>query len=248
VLAVVPACNLVVGNEDGILESEDASSIDPDSGSTPMPGDDAPATTDEEASSIDPDTSVPGDDAVASDALGDAPMVDVSPFDSDRRDAPKSQDASDDRRADADAPGARCDAGVSVCAEGQIGSDMQACGPCNKGMQTRTRTCLAGGCGWSAWSAWSTCSVLTADCMPGQMSSDSQACGPCNTGTQSRTRSCTAACTWGAWGAFGECGNITAECLPDHWRCCGAGKWEWCYVNSCKWTGGCAACNGSCDC
>jgi hypothetical protein len=233
---------MVLGNEEGVLEVEgvsdpdaplDAASPEPDAPDAQAPEPDAPATPD--APEPDADASPPGADGSA-DAYADSHAMD----------APKPSDAANESRRDA--ADAACDTGASVCAPGQMGSDMQACGPCNRGSQTRTRTCAANGCGWGPWSAWSACSVVTAECMPGQSGTENQACGPCNTGTQSRTRTCTNACTWGAWSAFSECGHITAECLPDHWRCCGAGKWEWCYVNSCTWTGGCAPCNGSCSC
>jgi hypothetical protein len=135
-----------------------------------------------------------------------------------------------------------------VCKPGATDTGMQACGTCDKGMQTRTRTCAPDGCGWGAWSAWSACPPVSVDCMPGQTQNQSQPCGPCNTGTQDRTRTCTNTCTWPAWGAFGACGHITAECEPDHWRCCGSNKWEWCYTSSCTWTGGCADCGTSCTC
>jgi hypothetical protein len=241
--ALVPACNLVIGNEDGVLEDTDASAPD---APTVDPEDDATTEAEPEGSVTDPEASLdpdaPGvDEAAIEAARPDAILIEDAPREAGGKDA--SKDAADDRR-----DAAACETGASVCAEGQVATEMQMCGPCGRGVQTRKRTCAPGGCGWGDWSAWSACSVTTAECMPGQTGTESQACGPCNTGTQSRTRSCTSACTWGAWGAFGACGNITAECLPDHWRCCGAGKWEWCYTNSCKWTGGCAPCNGSCQC
>ena len=245
VVAATPACNLVLGNEEGVLDDGGGSTAEP------MPDPDAaPAVPDSDASATDPDASSTDPDAVMDPEAdsGDEATIDAWATDSDRKDSAKSYDGPDGPRDRTDADGASsCDTGVSVCAEGQIATEMQACGPCGRGVQTRKRTCAAGGCGWGVWSAWSACSVLTAECTPGQSSSETQACGPCNTGTQSRTRSCTAACTWGAWGAFGDCGGITAECLPNHWRCCGAGMWEWCYTNRCMWTGGCAACSG-CGC
>jgi hypothetical protein len=240
-LAILPACNFVLGNEEGVLEDPslvDGSQSDPDGGETI--DSEVEASDDSEGSATDPEASdmegsITQPDDATSEAQSDAPR--------DRSDATKLDAA----HRDADGNTAVCDTGVSVCADGQVATDMQACGPCGRGMQTRKRTCLPDGCGWSAWTAWSTCTVLTAECMPGQTGSESQACGPCNTGTQARTRACTNTCTWGAWSDFGACGNITAECMPNHWRCCGAGKWEWCYTNSCTWTGGCAACTG-CGC
>jgi len=231
VLASTPACNVVLGNEDGVLD---------DDGTTPELDIDAGARTPDSGISMEPDTSVEDPTADADGATRDGGVTaDVS-----TKDAARS-DAADGSRGDA---GSLCDTGASICAEGQTATEMQACGPCGRGVQSRKRTCAPGGCGWGEWSAWSTCSVTTAECMPGQTANESQACGLCNTGTQSRTRTCTNSCTWGAWSAFGACGNVTAECQPDHWRCCGAGKWEWCYYNTCKWTHDCAPCNGSCSC
>jgi len=209
VLAVTPACNLVIGNEDGVLDDGDAStadppSMDPDARAAPAP--------DADASAAQPEATVNDEEASTPDATNEPTEVDASGIDSDRKDSAKPHDGSDERRADADGPGSICEAGVSICAEGQVATDMQTCGPCARGVQTRTRTCAVGGCGWGDWSSWGACSVQTAECMPGQSTSEAQTCGPCNTGTQTRTRSCTASCTWGAWGAFGTCGSITAEC------------------------------------
>jgi hypothetical protein len=83
-------------------------------------------------------------------------------------------------------------------------------------------------------------------CQPGQVGQEQAPCGECND-MITRTRTCRAdTCTWGEWGAWSAC---AAECQPDHWRCCGTGQWEWCYKNTCRWTGDCAACSsGSCNC
>lgn len=220
-LGITAGCNLVLDNEDGVLVlqvSDDASSSDPDAGL------DSDAT---------PESSLP--DVAVVEEVDVSNVSDVN--------AVEVEDVSHDVANDAG-----CGSGLSICVARQTESGMQACGPCGRGIQTRTRTCAADGCGWGPWSAWGACSVVSVECMPGQVGTQSQPCGPCNTGTQSQTRTCTASCTWGAWSSFGACGNITAECMPDHWRCCAAGSWEWCYVDTCKWTGGCATCNGSCSC
>ena len=235
-LASTPACNLILGNEDGILVTDDP--VD-------AAGSESDAALDSDAPSDPPDTSLMGSDAPDSELEGSVP--DVALVDAVATDGSPGGEA-DVSRGDADGSASSCEAGASICVAGQTASEMQACGPCGRGVQTRSRTCVAGGCGWGPWTAWGTCSVVSVECMPGQVGSETQACGPCDTGTQARTRTCTASCTWGAWGSFGTCGNITAQCLPDHWRCCGAGRWEWCYFNSCKWTGDCAPCNGSCSC
>lgn len=83
-------------------------------------------------------------------------------------------------------------------------------------------------------------------CQPGDVGMESAPCGDCDDKI-TRTRTCRAdTCTWGGWSAWSAC---AAECKPDHWRCCGSGKWEWCFKNTCRWTGDCAACSsGSCNC
>jgi hypothetical protein len=237
-LGLASGCNWVIGNEEGILDEADVwepSPDEPDANVTPTPDSEAP------------DVPYVGEGAVEEAVLGvdvAATEVDAPSVDSNAKDAAK-LDRVDDGKVDAD--GSRCDTGASVCVEGQVATEMQMCGPCGLGVRTRKRTCLAGGCGWGEWIESMPCSVTTAECMPGQTDTRSQACGPCNTGSQTIARRCTSACAWGAWDPPGECGNVTAECLPNHWKCCGAGKWEWCYTNTCKWTGGCAPCS-DCGC
>lgn len=83
-------------------------------------------------------------------------------------------------------------------------------------------------------------------CEPGAVERETAPCGECSD-MITRSRTCNAdTCTWGAWGAWSTC---AAECQPNHWRCCGAGKWEWCLNSTCRWTGDCATCSSSnCDC
>jgi hypothetical protein len=78
-------------------------------------------------------------------------------------------------------------------------------------------------------------------CKPGETQSENRACGRCGTGTQSHTRACSASCTWGAWSSWSTC----SQCDTKNYRCCGAGKWEWCYESDCAWTNDCEACAAS---
>lgn len=78
-------------------------------------------------------------------------------------------------------------------------------------------------------------------CKLGEEQLENQSCGRCNTGTQSRKRSCDASCTWGAWSEWSLC----SQCDAKPYRCCGAGKWEWCYDSDCAWTQDCAPCAAS---
>jgi hypothetical protein len=69
---------------------------------------------------------------------------------------------------------------------------------------------------------------------------ESRACGRCGTGSQTRTATCDANCTW-QWSGWSPC----SQCDTKNYRCCGAGKWEWCYDSDCAWTNDCAACAAS---
>lgn len=51
------------------------------------------------------------------------------------------------------------------CEANKVDSQEQACGSCNTGHQTRSRTCSST-CTWGAWSAWSACGDVTAECEP----------------------------------------------------------------------------------
>jgi hypothetical protein len=82
---------------------------------------------------------------------------------------------------------------------------------------------------------------MCSGCKPSDAQSENRACGRCGTGTQSRSRTCGAGCTWGPWSAWTTC----SQCDAKSYRCCGAGKWEWCYESDCAWTNSCAACTES---
>lgn len=97
----------------------------------------------------------------------------------------------------------------SGCVDGTVQMEMQACGQCNTGTQTRTRTCS--GCTFGAFGDWGTCTGTTG-CVPGTIEMESQACGAC--GTQSRTRTCNSSCAFESWTAFGACSGETGVCTP----------------------------------
>ena len=78
-------------------------------------------------------------------------------------------------------------------------------------------------------------------CKLGESQSESQACGRCGTGSQSHTRTCDANCTYSAWSAWSTC----SQCDQKPYRCCGAGKWEWCYDSDCAWTNDCEPCTAA---
>src|SRR6266536_5179619 len=126
VLAMTPACNVVLGNEDGVLDDDAATpELEIDANVTALDGG-APPPQSEASSS--------GPDATVEDSTPNADRPDPN-----ARDATRSE-GGDASSHDADAR-PLCDTGASVCAEGQVATDMQACGPCGRGMQTRKRTC-----------------------------------------------------------------------------------------------------------
>lgn len=78
-------------------------------------------------------------------------------------------------------------------------------------------------------------------CKLNEKKTESRACGRCGTGSQTRSATCDANCTWGAWSAWTTC----SQCDAQNYRCCGTGKWEWCYQSDCAWTNDCEACADS---
>jgi hypothetical protein len=133
------------------------------------------------------------------------------------------------------------------CVPGTSEQPTQRCGLCNKGTQTRRRTC-SNDCKWGAFSEWSTCVEGAVECMPNEKQSGQQNCGACSKGTQTRSRTCTAQCTWGAWSAWSDC-NIDVECQPNHYDCCGSNHWHWCLPSTCTWSTDCTPCTApNCDC
>ncbi|MFT6398728.1 MAG: hypothetical protein ACJAYU_003490 [Bradymonadia bacterium] len=106
-----------------------------------------------------------------------------------------------------------CGDPAAVCTAGQVEDETQACGGCEEGEQTRTRTCAGDGSEWNPWSAWGSCRT-EAECEPAASDDESQSCGSCAGGTQSRTRACDpASCDWGAWSPYGPCSEGGGECV-----------------------------------
>ena len=128
---------------------------------------------------------------------------------------------------------------MSLCQAGKVDTATQACGACQTGKQSHTRTCNADQCSWSAWSAWSECSGVTAACTPGATTActNKDSCGQ---------RVCSSTCTWSACQpkVAGGCLRIREGHTDEgsNYRCCGsAGHWQFCN-SSCKWNTSCAAC------
>jgi hypothetical protein len=106
--------------------------------------------------------------------------------------------------------GGSCVTEPNACTPDAMGSENVACGACDAGSATRTRTCRSD-CTWGDWSEPSECQITVA-CEPGQTGTQMESCGACMTGMRVQSRSCTDACTWGEWGAWGECTGVTAAC------------------------------------
>jgi hypothetical protein len=85
--------------------------------------------------------------------------------------------------------------GEGACTPGTPGSDVQGCGACMIGTQTRTRMCNSS-CAWDPYGPWSTCMGDTG-CTPGTTMMDSVPCGMC--GTLTRTRTCNSSCAFDPW-------------------------------------------------
>lgn len=132
-----------------------------------------------------------------------------------------------------------CGGAAPACSPGQRQSEQRACGACNTGQQTRTRSCAADGCSWGAWSAWSGCGGVTAACTPNQTTS-------CANGDECGHRVCSSSCSWGPCVP-----RIANGCLRireghtdqgSNYRCCGGGgHWQFC-LPDCRWSNDCVAC------
>jgi hypothetical protein len=125
------------------------------------------------------------------------------------------------------------------CVPNAVEPGMQACGACNTGKQSGTRTCSPTTCTWGPWS-WGECTGITAACTPGSTT----ACSPKDKCGQ---RVCSSSCSWGGCTPVLPDGCVSVrEGHTDegsNYRCCGTGKWEFCSAATCKWSGGCAACS-----
>jgi hypothetical protein len=132
---------------------------------------------------------------------GDAMMAPADAGSSESNDA-----SGDDAASHVPDSGARpCNGNPSVCKANEVERQMEACGNCNRGTRTRTRTCAADGCSWGAFGAWSACSNATTECDPGAPAqTQTVACTTCGSRTQTRTCS-RDTCTWGAWSDSSAC-------------------------------------------
>lgn len=99
------------------------------------------------------------------------------------------------------------------CTPSAADSESRACGACNKGTQSRTRTCSATGT-WGAWSAWGTCAI-DVDCESGASESRTVDCETC--GTKRQTRQCSSSCTWGGWSDASTCSTDCDHCADVLW-------------------------------
>jgi hypothetical protein len=109
-----------------------------------------------------------------------------------------------------------CDADTRECEPEQVEQDEEACGACNTGQRTRTRSCDAETCSFGSWSAWSECED-PAECRPGDTQSRVVPCPGC--GTKSQTSICSpTTCT------FEESWTDSSTCS---W-CEGCGKLHYC--------------------
>jgi hypothetical protein len=126
------------------------------------------------------------------------------------------------------------------CVAGSEETDVQPCGACDTGKQTRVRTCSTESCSWSTWMNVGSCTDVTAACKEGDTSA-------CDNGDSCGQRVCSAACEWSA------CQPKKADgCLRirkgqsvegSNYRCCnGTGHWQFC-LPDCTWSTACTACS-----
>jgi len=132
-----------------------------------------------------------------------------------------------------------CEAQSRECEPGNVENEMQPCGACNSGVQTRSRSCDPESCSWSGWSEYGACTGVTAACTPGATTA-------CANGDSCGHRVCTAACTWSGCQprTAGGCLRIRAGHTDEgsNYRCCGTGAWQFC-LSSCTWSAQCAGCS-----
>jgi hypothetical protein len=67
--------------------------------------------------------------------------------------------------AGASGAGSGCNSPSAECEAAEVATEPRACGACNQGTQTRTRTCSAE-CRWGAWSAFGACDESAVECLP----------------------------------------------------------------------------------
>jgi hypothetical protein len=119
-----------------------------------------------------------------------------------------------------------------VCSPGD--TEQQDCDNCG----VKTRSC-GNDC---TWGSFGSCQEQ-GECAPGERRDC--LCSTHNTTTHCCGEEvCTTSCQWGTCQL-----KSTATCdweAGTNFRCCGAGKWEYC-LGDCNWSGNCAACSG-CGC
>lgn len=100
--------------------------------------------------------------------------------------------------------------GEGVCMPGEIDAQMQSCGTCGTGMQTRTRTCQSS-CAWGAFGDWGTC---TGD-------------GPCcGDGVCDATETCDGCADCQADHLGTGTGGASCAGVPaEQWRCVTSTRW-----------------------
>jgi hypothetical protein len=101
------------------------------------------------------------------------------------------------------------------CVPREIEQREQACGPCNRGTQTVTRTCTTA-CQWSDWGVPTACSPVTVECEPGATKMLQAVCGGCGKKTQIQT--CSSSCAWGTPVDSGTCAAFDCDdCAHVEW-------------------------------
>lgn len=132
---------------------------------------------------------------------------------------------------------------LAECTPGMPQMEMQKCGLCMRGTQTRTRMC-GDTCGWGPYSAWTPCEEDQAACKPDTVQDRmDQACGPCNTGRLISHRTCTDKCEWSEY-SEPQCQLDPLYCVPGMTQMlpdmpcgqrCGVIKQTQTCNNMCKW-------------
>jgi hypothetical protein len=165
-------------------------------------------------------------DASVLDASVDASIDAASP--------PPDAAGSDARVPDSSMP-APCNGAAYACEANQQEPQMEACGACNSGMRSRTRSCAPDRCSWGEWSEWSTCGGQTAACTPSATETRSVACTTC--GSRNQKRTCSSSCTWGGWENDGRC-SWCEQCARvvycDTPNNVAANRGTWCVQEACS--------------
>jgi hypothetical protein len=184
-ICAATGCNLVLGNDPRSL-----------AGSMTGPN----ATTD--AGPTPPSEDAAVDSGADTGPAGGAAAIDAGPM------------MSTDPRPDAGPPAEGCASPdhSAECMPGKIGDQVQGCGLCKRGLQTRTRVC-GETCGWGAYSEWTMCEEDPDACKPGDVQERVSQCGPCDSGRLISRRTCTDNCGWSEWSAE-MCELDPLYCMP----------------------------------